>query len=378
MSRNTEYQFISTDTATLTAAMVSAYETITGISVTPASPEKLFISWVTDIIIQERILCNYTANQNIPSRAEGENLDALGELFYDKSRPEAQAATSTVKFTISQAQSSAVLIPSGTRVTDASSTLTWETTADAYIAAGDTTIELPVTCQTLGIVGNGYIAGQICVAVDLFPYYLSCANTTTSDGGADVATDDEYYELLTAGQDAYSTAGAKGSYIYHAKQVSTEIGDVVANTPDDGEVVIYVLMEDGTIAGAEIKSAVLAACNDDYVRPLTDSVSVADPDEVSFNIAFTYYVPSDSTLSSTDIATAVNDAVATYQQWQCAKLGRDINPSYLIGLLMQTGIKRVDLTAPAYKALGDGSDNDVPEVAIVGTVTITNGGSEDE
>ena len=54
MSRNTQYQFISTDTNALVSALVSGYEKITGVSVQPASPEKLFIQWVADIIIQER------------------------------------------------------------------------------------------------------------------------------------------------------------------------------------------------------------------------------------------------------------------------------------------------------------------------------------
>ena len=78
MSRNTQYQFVSTDTAALVSSLVAGYEKITGVSVQPASPEKLFIQWVADIIVQERVLNNYTGNQNIPSRAEGENLDALG------------------------------------------------------------------------------------------------------------------------------------------------------------------------------------------------------------------------------------------------------------------------------------------------------------
>lgn len=52
---------------------------------------------------------------------------------------------------------------------------------------------------------------------------------------------------------------------------------MVANSPSDGAVDLYVLMDDGTIATTEIKNAVLAACNDDTVRPLTDKVSVKDP-----------------------------------------------------------------------------------------------------
>lgn len=378
MSRNTEYQFVSTDTETLVSQMVAAYETITGTTVQPASPEKLFIQWVADVIVQERALNNYTGNQNIPSRAEGENLDALGELFHDKERPAAQAAVCTVRFHISAAQETSILIPAGTRVTDASNTLIWATAADAYVTIGNTYVDAEVQCRTTGTVGNGWTAGQINTLVDLYEYCDSCENTTASDGGSDEATDDEYYELMRSGEDAYSDAGAKGGYIYFAKQVSTEIADVVANSPSAGQVNLYVLMEGGSIASSTIKAKVLAACSADKVRPLTDYVVVADPEMTSYNITFTYYIASDSSLSASEIETAVQAAVDEYAEWQCAKLGRDINPSHLIGLLMQTGIKRVELTSPAYTALRDGSDNTVPQLASKGTVSITNGGYENE
>ena len=244
-----------------------------------------------------------------------------------------------------------------------------------YVAAY---ADVQIRCQTVGAVGNGYAAGQINTFVDLFDYCERCENLTASDDGADKATDDEFYELMRASQDAYSCAGAKGGYIYFAKQVSTKIADVVANSPSDGTVDLYVLMDDGTIATTEIKNAVLAACNDDTVRPLTDKVSVKDPQKVSYNITFTYYVPKDSSLSSTEIKAAVDKAVAEFVAWQCGKLGRDINPSVLIGKLMQTGIKRVALTSPVFTTLRDGSDDTTPQVASVGTITATNGGYEDE
>lgn len=376
--RNTGYQFVSTDTEEVEALLISIYEKITGVSVKPASPEKLFIQFVAAVVIQERGLNNYTGNQNIPSRAEGENLDALAELFYVTQRPAAQAAVCTERFHISEAQTSAVLIPAGTRVTDSSGTLTWETVADAYVEIGTTYADVQIRCQTAGAVGNGYATGQINTFVDLFDYCDTCENLTASDDGADEATDDEFYELMRASQDAFSTAGARGGYIYFAKQVSTEIADVVANSPSAGAVDLYVLMNDGTIASTELKNAVLAACNDDTVRPLTDQVSVKDPQTSKYNITFTYYVPKDSALSSAEIQAAVDSAVSEYVVWQCGKLGRDINPSVLIGKLMQTGIKRVDLTSPAFTVLRDGSDDTVPQVAAVGTITATNGGYEDE
>lgn len=378
MSRNTQYQFVSTDTAVLVSSLVSGYEKITGVSVQPASPEKLFIQWVADIIVQERVLNNYTGNQNIPSRSEGENLDALGELFYVVERPAAQPAVCNMRFHISEAQETAILIPAGTRITDASSTLVWETVADVYVDIGDTYADVQIRCQTPGVVGNDYAIGQINTIVDLFDYYDHCENTTASDDGADEATDDEYYELMRASQDAFSTAGPKGGYIYIAKQVSTEIADVVANSPSAGKVALYVLMDDGTIATQETKSAVLAACSEDSKRPLTDSVEVKDPQTVEYDIKFTYYIPSESTSSSANIEAAVDAAVKEYVSWQCAKLGRDINPSKLVGLLMQTGIKRVELTSPIFTSLKDGSDNTAPQVAEVGEITATNGGHEDE
>lgn len=247
-----------------------------------------------------------------------------------------------------------------------------------YVAIGNTYADVQVRCQTTGVIGNDYAVGQINTIVDLYDYYSGCENTTASDGGADQATDDEFYELMRASMDAYSTAGPKGGYVYIAKRVSTEIADVAAISPSAGAVDLYVLMNDGTIAQTEVKKAVLAACNADTVRPLTDLVSVKDPDTVDYDISFTYYIPRDAPISSAEIESSVDTAINQYVAWQSGKLGRDINPSYLIGLLMQTGIKRVVLTSPSYSVLNDGSNSGAPQVASVGNITATNGGYEDE
>ena len=86
----------------------------------------------------------------------------------------------------------------------------------------------------------------------------------------------------------------------------------------------------------------------------------------------------DVILNDPEIKAAVDEAVTEFVSWQCGKLGRDINPSVLIGKLMQTGIKRVALTSPVFTTLRDGSDDTTPQVAAVGTITSTNGGYEDE
>lgn len=166
----TLYQFIPMDPDEITAWMTEQYENITGVTVQPGSPERQFIQWAAAVVLQERALANYAANQNLPSRAEGKDLDALAELFYAKKRPGAKAATCTMRFTISEAQEFAVLIPGGTRVTDASRTLVWETVEDIYVNAGDTYADVEIRCQTEGTAGNGFVAGQINTIVDLFAF----------------------------------------------------------------------------------------------------------------------------------------------------------------------------------------------------------------
>lgn len=380
MSRQSPpHEFVNTDPEVIEMSLISLYEEITGDTVLPASPVRLFISWLTDATVQILAMINHAANQNIPSQAVGVNLDALGELYFGRQRPQAKPASVTIRFNISEAQSSSVLIPNGTRISVSSDEIIFETEADAYVAIGETSVDVHAVCQTPGESGNGYLPGQITELVDPFPYYQSCTNTTTSDGGSDAADDDEYYDFMVASLYAYSTAGAIGAYKYWAKSVSTNISDVIVTSPTAGEIKLYVLMNDGTKASPEVKAAVLAACSADEVRPLSDHVEVLDPTNTAYNITLTYYISRKATQSAAEIQSAVNAAVSRYTTWQSARLGRDINPSTLIGMLMEVeGVKRVNLTAPSFTVLSDGSDGNTPELAEVGTVSVTNGGYEDD
>ncbi len=451
-----EYKFIPTDSEAITAELVSEYERITGRTLNPADPDRVFISWVASVIMQDRIHINYAANQNIPSRATGENLDTLGKWIFGLSRRSAQPAKCTVRFCIAEAQESAITIAAGTRVSDTSQTLVWETTEEAIIPIGSTSVDVMVLCQTAGTVGNGYAAGQIntLIDVDNILYFDSCANTTESDGGAEEQNDESYYASMRSVLDSYSTAGAIGAYEYYAKSVSDEIADVkvirpkekiektldiytlengsyafvggeqldintlIVKTAEDGDtatittdytvayedglltitlgsngilssaatiyisvekdcggcVNIYALMNDGSLPTETIKAAIAAACNDENVRPLTDYVTVHDPATVSYNISLKYYIADNAQKSVSDISAAVTDTVQDYVAWQCGKLGRDINPSKLQTMLMETGIKRVEITAPTFTRL----HSEPPQIATVGTISVTNGGVEDE
>ncbi len=65
-------------------------------------------------------------------------------------------------------------------------------------------------------------------------------------------------------------------------------------------------------------------------------------------------------------------AVEEYKRWQAAKMGRDVNPSYLHYLLMQTGAKRVEVRSPLFAAVAENA------VAVIGDTAVLNGGAERE
>lgn len=385
--RKTNYEFVKADLAEQKQYAIGLTEKILGVTVQPGSPLMLLCSVFASHMTYLLAKINYAGNQNLASGADGENLDRLAEELYSVTRPEPKGATCTVEFKISAAQEEPVLIPGGTRVTDGSKVLYWTTQKDEYISPGSTEITLPAVCATVGTAGNGYEPGQINSLVDLFPYYESCKNTTTSGGGSDVMTDDEYYEYMVRSTDSHSTAGAEGGYEYWARSVSNEIADVIPNSPTAGKVVIYTLMKDGTPAGEEVKKAILEACSAKSRRPLTDKVEIGDPKTVEYDIELTYYIPSKTTESSANIQAAVEAKVEEYAQWQSAKLGRDINPSKLYAMLMETGIKRLDLKKPDFQELKDGTvsgqepveqEQTVPEIAKLRGKTLKNGGYEDE
>jgi len=112
-----DISFVDTDTEQLVINLIAAYERFTDRTLYPADPVRLFILWIADIIMQERVIIDASAKQNVPRFAEGKYLDSLAEIFRDTERQQAQPARTTFRFYISAPQLSAQSIPQGTRVT---------------------------------------------------------------------------------------------------------------------------------------------------------------------------------------------------------------------------------------------------------------------
>ena len=354
-----DISYVETDTETIVNTLIQGYEKIAGRTLYPADPARLFILWVADIIVQERVNIDFSAKQNIPRYAEGEYLDSLAELFKGAERLEPEKARTTLQYTLSIPLEVATTIPAGTRATP-DGEIVFATLEDLTIPAGQRTGSVEAECQIEGENGNGFIPGQINQPIDVFPYYESVENITESAGGADRESDAAFYERMRESVETYSTAGPLGGYEYFAKSASALIADVKATSPKPGEVDVRVLLTGGELPGEEILKEVL------------DILNVAAPQAVPYNIDVTYYTQEGGALSADTIAADVAAAVKSFQKWQAEKMGRDVNPSQLIALLMQTGVKRVEVRSPVFTNVADNA------VAQIGTVSVVNGGAERE
>ncbi len=371
-----DIDFVETDTETIESNLIALYEELVRqvpgrerYKVYPASPERLFISWIAAVIVQQRVLINETAKKNVPRYADGEYLDSLAELFKDLERLPASPASAMFRFYISEAQTQSIIIPKGTRISFDGAIL-FATTENLEIKAGSTYGDVEGECTTAGTVGNNLAAGQVKEIVDLYDYYQKAENITATSGGAEEEDDNSYYERMRESMESFSTAGPINGYIYFTKSVSAAVADVAVTSPEACMVDVRVLLQDGQQATEAVLKEIEDALNASDIRPLTDKVTVSVPETVPFDVDVTFYIPQPNAASATIIETAARQAVKDYISWQTSKMGRDINPSYLTAKLMEAGVKRVEVRKPTYTAV------DEIMVAKLNTETVLNGGIE--
>jgi len=345
----TDIQYVDDDVTSTANRIIAAFEAISGSTLFPADPRRLFLLSLAQIITQQRALINSVKRADLLRYASGDVLDAIGDMF-DTPRLPADAARTTIEFRLSMPLLSATIIPAGTRigVQGGGGTLYFATSNVLEIPAGSLTASITAECSTPGVSGIGFLPGQLNVLIDPLPYVQSVKNTTTSAGGAEAENDDAYRDRIRSAPGSYSVAGPEGAYRHWAKTASSSIIDVGVDSPAECEVVVVPLLAGGQMPTQDILDAVAEAVNDRKVRPLTDRVMVTAPTPVSYNINLTYWIARSRSAESASIQTAVVAAVEQYRTWQKSKLGRDINPSELIRLVMEAGAMRVNVVSPAY------------------------------
>lgn len=348
------------------------YKELTGedVSLAAADPYRLIMYACTAQIYQAMQYADFAGKMSFLKYSRGDYLDNLAALR-GVERIQSTAAVTTLQFSINAPIESVVAIPAGTRVTNGNDVF-FATDEYAEIGSGETTVTVSATCTTTGAEGNGFAPGEFSTLVNTLPYITAVTNTDVTAGGSDIEDDESLKDRIFNAPSTYTTTGTAAAYEYHVKSVDTSISDVMVQSTRPGTVEVYFILDGGEIPSDSLIEKVSEYLMDNNIRPLTDNVVVQAPATEEYDVEFTYYISSSDKVAVSTIQADVETAVSIYNTWQTEKIGRDINPDYLLQKVMEAGAKRVTITSPSFMVLEKNT------AAKVGTVTARYGGVEDD
>ena len=266
-------------------------------------------------------------------------------------RIEALPATTTVRFSLKETVTQNIIITKGTRVTSDYSRY-FKTTETTVLQAGSLYVDAEVESEEGGTAYNDIPVGEINVLVDMIPFIDGVSNTEETAGGGDEENDEDLRERIRL--------APKNSYKYYAVSADATVADAHVSSPSPGVVVITPILYGGEIPDQSVLDKVLAACNADDVRPLTDKVEVSAPTIQSYDIELKYYTTAANETAVVENIESSGGSIDQYIYWQGSSLDRNINPDYLRKLILcpedsdgnhLTGADRVDIIKPVYTEL---------------------------
>jgi phage-related baseplate assembly protein len=349
MSKLPVPEFISVNPDRIEREMVARYEEATGKTTTPSQLERLLIKVFAYQQTLTQIAANEAAKQNLIAYSTYPFLDYLAQMF-GVSRLDATPARTTLRFEFDEdiAFANAVgIIPAGTLVATPDSKYEFATLKSTTINVTNSfaEIECESTAQTSG--ANGYVENQAWRLRDPLAYVKTeVMNLQKTFSGSDREIDERLRERIYAAPDSFSTCGTRKAYRYHALTVNSQILDCyVAGNADDtsipsGTVKVYLLsqplIDNDAVQAQNLVNAVQEYLSDERIRPLTDTVVVANAEfqNVAATITVKRYIDSDA-------AKVVSETRASYQQFAAAikrKMGKDLVASQVIKALSVPGV----------------------------------------
>lgn len=174
---------------------------------------------------------------------------------------------------------------------------------------------------------------------------IAHGNTTAVPPVPDTYESDEALRArVVLSLEAHTTAGSRGSYVFHALSASGAVKDVAVHSLEPGTVNVAVLGRAGNgVAEPDLVQTVVNALNADDVRPLCDTVSVRSAEIVDYRIVATLVVERGA--GRQEVMEAARQAARAFAD-DAHQLGRDVNRSAILAALHQPGVLKVVLAAP--------------------------------
>jgi phage-related baseplate assembly protein len=358
-----DIDFAQKDVSIIESQVVTNYENywylITRINKTlgRADPVRLFLLNVVYQLCVQRSIIDSTGKQNLIKYARGDNLDNIGARWGPTrgKRLPATSASCMLRFSLSAALPIEAVIPYNT-LAQSNSEIQFGTIREVIIPVGQLTVDVPATAVQVGSLGNNLLPGQINQLVSWnAPFLIQVTNITETSGGSERETDDRFRMRIWMAPESFSVAGPYGAYEYWTSSANSNITDVsIWSAPEvAGQVFVYFLMEGGRLPTQDEREQVYAVVNADDIRPLTDWVHAGigedeggAPEVVLYHIDATFYIDQAKAVFAEQIRAGVETAFERYKIWQRSEIGRDINPSVMIQMLMNAGAKRISLRSP--------------------------------
>lgn len=202
---------------------------------------------------------------------------------------------------------------------------------------------------------------------DVVRFLITPADDTTIPPTPAVYESDEDFRVrILLSLEGYTTAGSRGSYMFHALSADADVADVSVTSLTPGTVNVAVMSRTGTgAASSALLATVNAALNSEVVRPICDTVSVVSATIVNYAITASLTVyPGVGQAEVLAASIAAANAYATSMK----KIGRDITLSGVYAALHQPGVQKVTLTSPSANIIN--AWNQAPNCTAV-TVTIS-------
>ena len=364
--------FITRDPIIIRDEIKAEYESWLGREIQPGQVEQLITNVIAyrEVLLLERF--NAGMAQMLYQFSNAPILDYIAALVSVERLPAAHAGC-LLRFVLVPTHG-AVVLPGGTRVSTADGKAIFETNDDVSIPMGVETVDVVATAQTPGLAANNIEIGKVTTILDPIAWVSTVTNITVSGGGSDIESDASLRERIKLAPHQYTTAGSRQSYIYHAKSANAAIIDVsvfsfifppaplitlpvgtlvatadgVFETDDPipivpGKVCIVPLAD--TNDYTQILANVYDTCSPENVRPLCDTVIVAKPEPIYYNIKADVVVKSgeDTLQLKARIDAALKDFTTTISK----KLGTSVIRTQLACICRVTGVYDVDMVSPA-------------------------------
>jgi phage-related baseplate assembly protein len=387
-----DLQFAETDARRNFDRLRAAYENLrrsagdAGYRLADADPVRLLLLTIAAINTQVSEDIDQTGKSNLLYFAGPETIELIGDLYGERGKKlQASRAKTMLRYTLAVLRPVLTPIHKGSRVTPDNKVF-FATTKAAEIPAGEMYVDVEAEANIPGMAGMGFDVGEIKNPVDVYPLIASVVNVTPTSGGADIEGIEEYRERLRLLPESFSVAGPDGAYEFWAKTANPGIVDTRVWMPeldmesfkdfltpwgitnakgfyDDlfnyfresgtgpGNVNIACLLQDGVLPSEEVKQQVYDTLTEKNRRPLTDFVHVKEPTPIEYNVDLKYWISMERATQAASIIQNAENAVERFIKYQQSRLGLDIVPDLLRSMLMEIGVKRMEINEPEFTVL---------------------------